>query len=580
MSDTLDFLKKAGLEYKEGPNNQCILKKCPLCLDERWKFYINKETGLWDCKICAEFGNLYQLKAKISGVDKIKSVQSVLSEYKELDPELADKYFEQLKKDKNALDYLINTRKFTKKTIAHFKLGVNDEWIMIPHFQDNKLWNFKMRNYIEKSFKRVTGQPSVLFNLDNINFDKKTLIIVESETDCIAAWQLGLNNVVSLTTGAGTFAPEWIKVALNFEKVYLCLNSDLAGEQGARKIAEKIGLERCYHVKLPVKDVNDFMIENGTLEQFKKLLKEAKRFEIENISDISKYIQQIDDWFSQEGSMKGLSLPFQTIDSFLNGFKAEDLIILSGDTGVGKTTLCLNFVHHFIKNDHKCLGFFLEGKIMYYILRMMSMETRKTIEELKENETDWNDIKKNFSDFPLYFYSGAQSELTPEKLTNLLKIAVKLYDIEFVMIDNLQKFVKDSYDVVKEISKTVSILKDLSVDLKIPILLITHIRKPERGIKRVSMHDAKSSSTIYQDADIYLTLWNNKKENSIEDDMILTINKNRMGEAGKDKQMIFIKECALFREREIEIDGTPNKKKKTESLDNIEIEDDDTFIQI
>jgi hypothetical protein len=63
------------------------------------------------------------------------------------------------------------------------------------------------------------------------------------------------------------------------------------------------------------------------------------------------------------------------------------------------------------------------------------------------------------------------------------------------------------------------------------------------------MHDAKSSSTIYQDADIYLTVWNNRKENDIEDDMKVSINKNRMGEGGIDIDVVFEKEKAWFYEK-------------------------------
>jgi len=107
----------------------------------------------------------------------------------------------------------------------------------------------------------------------------------------------------------------------------------------------------------------------------------------------------------------------------------------------------------------------------------------------------------------------------------------------------------------------------LAVDLKIPILLITHIRKPEKEKKRVTMHDAKSSSSIYQVADIYLTLWNNKAIKDEEDDMILSIDKNRMGEGGIDIQVVFEKDIAVYRERAGDAEKRekePTKKKQKE----------------
>src|SRR3972149_3653724 len=97
--------------------------------------------------------------------------------------------------------------------------------------------------------------------------------------------------------------------------------------------------------------------------------------------------------------------------------------------------------------------------------------------------------------------------MDPKKLQELLPAAVKLYDIEFVAIDNLQKFVKGVHDIFQRTGEAVSILKDLSVDLKIPILMISHITKRKYDSKSpITMHDAKSSSTIYQDADVVLII--------------------------------------------------------------------------
>ncbi len=565
MNIASDFLLKSGWEYKEVSNRQYNIKVCPLCSDERWKFYMSYD-GLWDCKICAESGNLYQLKGKLGGIDEITSASKLFEDKRELDTAILEEYVKNLENDKGAYEYLTKTRGFSKETIEKFKLGVDGDWIVIPHFQDGKLWNLKMRNYKQKEFKRVTGQPSVLFNIDNVDKKKKALVIVESETDCIAATQLGIINVVGLSTGAGTFLPEWIPLTRPFKEIYICLNADTAGQKGAYNIAEKLGLEKCRNVILPVKDVNDYLLEHNS-EEFYKLLRNSKKFNIKNITDIAEYIKELDEWIDNKESLNGLELPFPTVNRILSGLKEEDLTILSGDTGVGKTTLSLNILRHFLSKGHRCLVFFLEGKIKYYILRMMSMETKvKTYSILEDKNAipNWEEVKLRFSDYPLYFYSGVQSDLDSHKLSELLLAAVKLYDIDFVFIDNLQKYVRGGQEqIVQETSRAVSSLKDLAVDLKIPILLITHIRKPLDKTRRVTMHDAKSSSTIYQDADIYLTLWNDKGKDDKEDDMVLSIDKNRMGEGGVDIDMMFEKEIAIYRERAGDAERVPKKEKKT-----------------
>lgn len=557
MAQVLDFIKRMDWEYK-ATSDQYVVKTCPYCGNEKWKFYLSQKNGLHDCKVCGEVGNFYQLKGRLGQLTEIKSTEESFANKKPLDDKLLERYIEELWSNKDALSYLKEKRKFSEETIKRFKLGLDGDWIVIPHFQEGKLWNLKMRNYKEKEFRRVKGQPSVLFNIDNIDSTKKALVIVESETDCMAAFQMGITNVVGLTVGASSFPPEWIKYTLPFQEIYVCLNSDTAGERGAKKISEKLGLNKCKVVKLPTGDVNDYLIENGK-DGFYDIVKKAKKSSLEDVRSLSDYIDDIDDWLNEDGSIKGIDLPFQKLNSYLNGFKAEDLIIFTGDTGMGKTTFCLNLLYNFIKNDKKCLGFFLEGKILYYILRMMSIESGIKTNELKNNE-ELEELKESFSDYPLYFYSGAQSALDSKKMMELLPVAVKLYDIDFVVIDNLQKFIREERDVVQYTSKAVSILKDLSVDLKIPILLISHIRKPDKDRQRISMHDSKSSSTIYQDADIFLSLWNSKKEKDIEDQIKVTINKNRMGEGGIDIDMNFEKEIATFSEKFKEFDNKPNEE--------------------
>jgi twinkle protein len=540
------FLEENNFEHKEA-SDQYVLKVCPLCADDRWKFYINQKNGLWDCKICGESGNFYQLKGRLGQLGGISGTDKMFENKKPLDIEMLDEYADDLKKNKDALKYLTESRKFSHEIIEKFQLGLDGSWIVIPHIFNKELWNLKFRNYIKKEFKRVQGQPSVLFNWDRVDTSKKALVIVESETDCIAATQMGVKNVVGLTVGASSFPPEWLQYTLPFQEIYICLNTDSTGERGARKIAEKIGLRKCKKVKLPTNDVNDYLIEyNG--EGFLDLIKSAKHFSLDNIKNVSEYIEEIDEWLNEDGSLAGLTLPFSKLNSYLHGFKGEDLIVLSGDTGVGKTTLCLNLMHAFAKDGKKCLGFFLEGKILYYLLRMMSIESKIITDDLKDHKR-FEELKSTFSEYPLYFYSGAQSELDSKKIMELLPVAAQLYDIDFVVIDNLQKFIREERDVVQHTSRAVSVLKDLAVDLNIPILLISHIRKPDKDRQRILMHDAKSSSTIYQDADIYLTVWNNRKENDIEDDMKVSINKNRMGEGGIDIDVVFEKEKAWFYEK-------------------------------
>lgn len=527
----LQFVNNHNIEYKNATDTELVIKVCPFCGDDRYRLYLNKEKGLYDCKICGQQGNLYQLSAKYGVLDEISKPDMLRKKYKPLNIDMMTNAVEELKTNKKALAYL-HSRGFNDETIKFFKLGVHDEWIMIPHFFEKDLWNFKMRTFEgEKHFKRISGQPTVLFNADNLDYSKKSIFVVEGETDCMAGWQMGIKNIVSVTGGAQTFKPEWLPIFTKFKNIIIILNSDEAGQKGAEKLAEKLGYQKCKNVILSTKDVNDYL-RDGKNEKipFTEFIKtNASQFSVKHVSKVADYIDKIDDWFDTDGALSGLQLTeFPVLNKLLGGFKAEDLIVMLADSGVGKTTWTLNAMLQLLKEDGRCLAFCLEGKINYYILRMMCVHTGKTIEHLRDDEREWEILKDEFSEYELYFYSGPQVAMDPQKLTELLPVAVKLYDIDFVMIDNLQKFVRGVSDVFQRTGEAVSLLKDLAVDLKVPIFLISHITKRKATDRDpITMHDAKASSTIYQDADIVLII-NVKKDGSYE----MVVEKNRMGEGG------------------------------------------------
>ena len=560
----LTFVNENNIEYQSATEAELVIKTCPFCGDERFKLYVNKTTGLYNCKLCGHSGNLYMLKAKYGVLDDIAQADILRKKYKPLIFSNIQTSQDALVKNESAKKYLYQ-RGFSDKTIEFFKLGLKEDWITIPHIFEKELWNFKMRLWQgDKAFKRISGQPTVLFNADTLDYSKKAVVLVESETDCMAAWQMGIENVVGLTGGAQSFKPEWLTLFNKFKQVFVVLNSDEAGQSGAKKIAEKIGFPKCYNVVLPTKDVNDYLKEKD-VSLFKKFIKEnAYRFSIKSVTQISDYVNKIDTCFDEDGSLEGLRLDnFPKLDKILNGFKAEDLIILMGDSGVGKTTWILNAVLQMVKTDKKCLLFCLEGKINYYILRMMSIHSGKKLEELRSNETEWEILKDEFSEYPLYFYSGSQAEMDPKRMSELLPAAVKLYDIEFVAIDNLQKFVKGVHDIFQRTGEAVSILKDLSVDLKIPILMISHITKRKYDSKSpITMHDAKSSSTIYQDADVVLIISVHKNG-----DYEIVVEKNRMGEGGIRIPISLNKSIAKYYETE----GVPieNSKESQKEIDDM-----------
>lgn len=551
MSNVLDFLQQHNVKFVKAAGDEVIVSPCPWCGTPKNKCYVNKSTGLFDCKICKEKGNFAKFKRKFGVIDNVNTPEKMWqSDAKPLDMATVEKYQQDLDRAPEALDYLYS-RGFTHETIKKFKLGYVNEngmrWIAIPHISEGQVWNIKFRNIDAKQkedrFKRVQGQPTILFNVDNIDFEKGAITLVESETDCMSAVQLGMKNTVALTAGADTFKAEWLSIFAQFSKVFLMLNTDDAGKAGTDKIAQKIGLKKIRIVELEQNDVNDFLKEGGTNQELRALIASAKRMDMQDIADAKKLADDAEEWLTTgQTGLNGVPFGYETLDALTRGAKPADLIIITGDSGIGKTTFMNNIVNNMIRHEVPVMCFFLEGQITYYIVRMMSAEYGVPYTELHASPEVWGEVKGGFEKLPLFSFSGDPSDIDHNNILDTIRGVIELYDIQFILIDNMQLVIpKEDVSTEREF---ITKLKHLATGTQTPIALITHIKKPGRGEvgQKLSMHDIKGSGATYQSADLVLLL------QPSESCYYLTIDKQRMGPSKIDIKFEFDASTGAFRE--------------------------------
>ena len=131
--------------------------------------------------------------------------------------------------------------------------------------------------------------------------------------------------------------------------MFICYDSDEAGEEGVKKVVEKLGKDRCFLLKIPQTgsgkriDINDFLVAGGTKEQFIEFKKDAKRTgsALDAIKHISEFNQELRDKLLN-GDYRGISTGYGKLDEILGGFRKGRLVIVSGLTSTGKTTFSQN----------------------------------------------------------------------------------------------------------------------------------------------------------------------------------------------------------------------------------------------
>lgn len=518
------YLKRKRWIYSDRNPSQYIVKTCPLCGDTKNHFYINKTTGQFLCWKCDEQGNLYHLKKALGDTSPI--VQPIKSSPIKIDK---DKYnnlrrkvngwHNALKANEAVQDIIKKKYGFGPRAIKRFKLGIRTvgkkkktRWLVIPQYQNKKLSCVKYRTLppSEKKFRREEGMSSVLFNIDRLDTSLDYVFLFEGEPDTITAdAYLKLKNCLGVTVGARGFKEEWIDVLSDFSKIYVCYDSDIAGQRGAEKIAKRLGMNRCYNIELPVEDgeskieLNDWWQSGNNQKDFKNLVDLSKPFDILDIASFSSVLDdlQADLFFNKRLDQAGLVTQWDNVNQLIGSFVPGDLIVLSGPAKIGKSTFALNVLLHHALYGTPVLNYCLEMRPERIGAKMISYfrgvgRTNISIEDVTY-------VKTRFGRKPFYLAHSTKFEV--DQVFETIRDGVQRYGIELMVFDHLHFLIRSRDNTAQVVSATVRDFKLMAEELKIPVILICQPRKLNRAA-RMTTEDLRDSSAIGQDADTVIII--------------------------------------------------------------------------
>jgi len=341
------ILEQKKLEYKETEKHFQV--SCPLCTDTRFRLGISRK-GPWRCMNCNQRGKqLSTLIFALDHIDKKEIKKKEAPKAVKINQQIHVKTHEAIKKrdNKEIVKYVTDERKLSLETLNYFQLGYRSKfqgkdcgpYLAIPYLVHGKCVCLKYRSLdpdIEKGFKwrREKGGLSILFNSDILDdHDHSTVLICESEIDAMSIHDMGFKNVVGLTTGAQSFASEWVEQLKRFKKIYLMLDNDEAGREGTQALIEKLGINRCYITTLPegVKDPNEMLQKGMGRKELLGILRDARRPDVANVvSGYNSYLELEHDLFSDRGEDHGLEYGLGTERDNLGKAGKGHLIIIGG----------------------------------------------------------------------------------------------------------------------------------------------------------------------------------------------------------------------------------------------------------
>jgi len=270
-------------------NQEIVNRKirCPFHVDTNPSLHVY-DDGHWYCFSCARHGDVldfvgYFLRGDqydphthiVDVIDYIASL-GVRSDVTpaatpaakppptRLDPRLASRYHHSM--NEYARDWW-HSRGLSDETIDTFRLGYDGKRFTIPAFYRGVLLGINRRRDDSLTlegpkYMRLKGSRISLFNADLLLGKTDYVIICEGEIDAMMLYQHGWL-AVSSTGGCATFRPAWARYFAHVKDVFVMMDNDEPGMQGALKVRSMI--RRAHIIMLPdgYKDVSDVFMNAG-----------------------------------------------------------------------------------------------------------------------------------------------------------------------------------------------------------------------------------------------------------------------------------------------------------------------------
>ena len=428
---------------------------CPFCTPERRKqkskdmTLTRKPDGavVYFCHHCLENGSVQPQKQEIT----LSAVPSkVITSNK-----LEERHYAYLQ-----------SRGISKVTADKMGLFAADKWfarldkksdaIGFPYYRDGALVSAKYRSFPEKDFTQDSGGAHDFFALDKVE-KGKPLIIVEGEIDCLTLIEAGVENVVSVPSGApikvadGKVLPSedkrfsyvWNAREIIDAAPYIVLatDQDAPGQALAEELARRIGKEKCRVAKFNKKDLNEVFLSDDDPtrtpgEIIADIIADAHPYPIAGLTDPSAYADRLNDLYAK-GTGKGFSTGYSSVDTIYTVAPGQ-LTVVTGYPSSGKS----NFVDQLMINlarthDWKFAICSFENQPEIHISRLMEIYTKKRFFDGRGrmSEAERDQAFKFVQDHFLFIDNNGEEPSTLDSILERARIGVKRMGIRGLVID-------------------------------------------------------------------------------------------------------------------------------------------------
>lgn len=517
QTDIYGFASAIGAKTTRK-GHELFFKRCPYCnggsSDDTDTFSVNLNTGAFKCfrASCGAQGHFVKL-AKDNGYPLDFGDDNKRRSYKKLPQK------EIVVRDA-AVQYMA-ARGISREIVERYKISTsvrNQNIIAIPFYDEAGVLrsikyrkiNFQKGKDKNKEWFETDTMP-ILFGMQHCKPDKP-LVITEGQIDSLSLAEAGIENAVSVPTGAQgmTWAENCWDWLLQFPEIIIFGDNEHGKITLVNPISKRIPLpirvvrREDYYGE---KDANDILRRYGKSALVEAVMN-AKPVAVEHIIELAD-VEPVD-----LNTMERIRTCIPELDRIIGGMFYGQVILLTGKRGEGKSTFMSQLIADAIEQGVKTLAY--SGELPnYHFKRWLDLQLAGA-DNLIENINQFNDKVYSLSvetvhkisewyRGKMYIYDNSVVDDNEcLQLLDTIELAIQRHGIRLVCLDNLMTAldVDLDKDIYRAQSRFLKRLKEIAQRYNVVVLLVAH---PKKTKDDVVIEDISGSGDISNRVDVVLS---------------------------------------------------------------------------
>lgn len=380
-------------------------------------------------------------------------------------------------------------RGFNRETTGRYRVAVEDGEVYYPLFSTEMVHvGNKVRNRAAKGF-RIEGNSRDAGVFGRHAFpagSAKSITIVEGQDDALAAYQLMGSKWPVVSVHSSSTAVNDIKKDFeylnSFENIVICFDADEPGQRAARAVSNlpfPVGKLRNLTLRKH-KDPNDYLLAKDA-EGFTKEWWQAPVHRPDGLifgPELLEAIEHRQEHFT-------CLYPFEGLNTMTFGLRLSELVVVTADTGVGKTSVIKHIEHKLltdpevIQNGYGVGFLHFEEPVGDTALGLISVHNSVPY-HIPTAERKPDDIRRAFNELldnsrvVMWDHFGSNSiDAVLDKVRGMVALGCR-----YIIVDHLSIIVSDqSGDERKQLDEITTKLKTLTMELDISVIAIIHTNR-------------------------------------------------------------------------------------------------------